>query len=390
MDANRVKLNLGAGETKIPDYVSIDRKLGTEVFPLAYEDGSVDEIRVSHVLEHFSHREAFGVVKHWVEKLRPGGRLRVAVPDFEYIAREYLRGEPIPSQLYMFGGQVDENDYHKSGFDSETLDEAMIAAGLERLHSWKSEIEDCASLPVSLNRAGYKPTAAAFDPKRIVALLSNPRYGPTMHYRCLWEAIGSLGINGVIAQGAYWHQVLSEQMEEAIADESIDFVITLDYDSIFKPQDIIELCRLARTYDGLDAVCAVQQRRRNDQPLFSTLPTEFDKVSGATFDRALTQVNSGHFGCTVFRADSLRSMSRPWMQPKPDDCGRWSDKSCDADVDFWKRWRGAGKSLYLANRVLVGHLDELIEWPGQDFKTVHQSVSDYLENGIPAEVQRCA
>lgn len=384
-----VKLNVGAGETEIPGYVPIDRKLGTEVFPLECEDGSVDEIRASHVLEHFSHRDAFGVVRHWVQKLRPGGYLRIAVPDFEYIARHYLDGEPIPSQVWMFGSHKDENDFHRAGFDRETLDEAMIDAGLERLHSWESEIRDCASLPVSLNRGGYKPTAASFDPKRIRVLLSNPRYGPTMHYRLLWEAITKTGIRGQIAQGAYWSQILSELMEAAIAKDSVDYVITLDYDSILRPEDLVELCRLVRTSDDVHAVCAVQQRRRNDHTLF-TLPGKAATTPAATFERYLTRVGSGHFGCTVFRAESLRTLARPWMLPRPDEAGRWTDESVDADVNFWERWQDSGRSLYLANRVVIGHLDEVIEWPGQDFRTVHQSISDYTENGPPAEVKRCA
>ena len=53
-----VKLNLGGGHQKIPGYTNLDRKLGSEVYPLDYEDGTVDEIRASHILEHFSHREA--------------------------------------------------------------------------------------------------------------------------------------------------------------------------------------------------------------------------------------------------------------------------------------------------------------------------------------------
>ena len=79
----KIKLNLGAGDIPIDGYISIDRKTGQEAYPLAYEDGSVDEIRASHILEHFGLREISAVLKNWWDKLKPGGLLKIAVPDFD-------------------------------------------------------------------------------------------------------------------------------------------------------------------------------------------------------------------------------------------------------------------------------------------------------------------
>ena len=42
-----------AGDVVLEGFTPIDRKLGSEVYPLNYKDGSVDEIYASHVLEHF-------------------------------------------------------------------------------------------------------------------------------------------------------------------------------------------------------------------------------------------------------------------------------------------------------------------------------------------------
>jgi len=49
------RLNLGAGDKPLDGYINLDRKTGQECFPLAYDDGSVDVIRASHILEHFPH-----------------------------------------------------------------------------------------------------------------------------------------------------------------------------------------------------------------------------------------------------------------------------------------------------------------------------------------------
>lgn len=76
------------------------------------------------------------------------------------------------------------------------------------------------------------------------------------------------------------------------------------------------------------------------------------------------------------------------MVPRPDSDGRWSDNKVDADIDFWFRWRDAGKTLYLANKVVVGHLEEVVSWPSRDFTPIHQSWNEYVEHGKPLEVAR--
>jgi hypothetical protein len=152
---DRLKLNLGAGNLELPGYVNIDRKTGQEAYPLSYTDGSVDEIRASHILEHFGLREAPVVLQHWVSKLRPGGILKVAVPDFAKICDVYKNGGDNTAG-YLCGGQIDENDYHKSIFDRISLTRMLEGAGLCDIQHWDSEIKDCASLPVSLNLQGAK------------------------------------------------------------------------------------------------------------------------------------------------------------------------------------------------------------------------------------------
>ena len=60
MTINKVKLNLGCGSKKLEGYINID-KYDTykpdiihdlEKFPYPFEDNSINEILLSHVLEH--------------------------------------------------------------------------------------------------------------------------------------------------------------------------------------------------------------------------------------------------------------------------------------------------------------------------------------------------
>ena len=153
-----VKLNLGGGLQKKAGYVNLDRKFGSEVYPLEYEDGSVDEIYASHVLEHFSHREAPHVLAHWVSKLKIGGKIRLAVPDFHWIIDNQTNRL---AEAYLMGGQVDDDDYHKSIWTEKKLREVMTYAGLTDIERWASDGTDCADLPVSLNLEGVRTVAQA-------------------------------------------------------------------------------------------------------------------------------------------------------------------------------------------------------------------------------------
>jgi predicted SAM-dependent methyltransferase len=152
------KLNLGAGNSPLGGYQNIDLKQGTSAYPLNYPDNSVQEIRASHLLEHFPRGQVADVLKEWVRVLKPGGELKIAVPDFDFIVKEYSNGhrhDPL-IEAYLFGGQVDADDYHKAFFNEDKLKRLLESAGLGNIERWQSEIQDCASLEVSLNLRGNK------------------------------------------------------------------------------------------------------------------------------------------------------------------------------------------------------------------------------------------
>jgi predicted SAM-dependent methyltransferase len=386
-----IRLNLGGGKLQIDGYTTIDRSVGTEVFPLAgYEDGSVDDIYASHVLEHFSHADVPKVLEHWCKKLKPGGRLRVAVPDLGWIADKYIKGEPINTVGFLMGAQTDENDYHKSIFDVEYLREKLINVGMERIGEFKSEYADCSALPVSLNLQAFKPTAVELVPGTVAALLSAPRFGSIMHFKHVGIALGLMRIPYYMAQGAYWHQVLSEQLEKLL-DSGAEYIITIDYDSVFGRDEVAELCRLSRACEDADAICALQMKRCSGHAMFGMLDSDGKprgRVNAADFDRNLTSIVSGHFGLTIFKVSSLKAFPRPWFASEPDHRGQWGEGSLHPDIWFWRSWLKHGNKLYLANRVPIGHMEEVIRWPSTTLKPIYQSPGDYNDNGIPAEVVR--
>lgn len=386
-----IRLNIGAGKTELDGFDPVDIKDGNQAYPLDYPDNSVDEIYASHQLEHFSHRLVPEVLKHWVSKLKPGGKLRVAVPDFRWVAQSYLENKPINAQGYVMGGHVDDNDRHGALFDRESLAELMMAAGVEQIHVWEPEIKDCSALPVSLNLAGYKPISDIKRCESTIAVLSAPRFGPMLHMRISADAFHNTRVRYVVAQGVYWHQVLCEAMESLIAnEEAFRYVITADYDSIFTGMDVLMLYRLMEIYSEADSICGMQSKRQDTNAMLCNLLAENGKARTEIptielLSKHLTPILTGHFGLTIFRADALRNHPRPWMVAEPNADNRWGQHRRDADMDFWKRWLGAGRKAFMANRVVLGHMEEVIAWPGHNMAPIYQHVKDFATKGKPPE-----
>jgi predicted SAM-dependent methyltransferase len=95
--SNMKRLNIGCGPHFHPDWVNIDLiSPDPQVIQhdlrrgLPLEDDSFDAVYHSHVLEHFHPGDAEQLLRECCRVLRPGGILRVVVPDLEAIAREYL------------------------------------------------------------------------------------------------------------------------------------------------------------------------------------------------------------------------------------------------------------------------------------------------------------
>lgn len=91
-------LNLGCGQKYHKDWVNIDFVSNSEevvqhnlLTGIPIGDNDVDVVYHSHVLEHFSKGDAFHFMEECFRVLNINGIIRIAVPDLETIAKEYLR-----------------------------------------------------------------------------------------------------------------------------------------------------------------------------------------------------------------------------------------------------------------------------------------------------------
>lgn len=383
-----MKLNLGGGNVVIEGFENVDRNNGKEVYPLAVEDNTVDEIRASHILEHFSYNEAFKVLKHWWTKLKPGGTIKIAVPDLEKLIAMYQDKEaPNRGKLlqYIHGGQLDSNDIHKCSFDKGTLVEMMTKAGFADVEEWHDDIIDCAKLPISLNLTGTKVETAKVT-ATIGAVMSMPRLAFTDNMHCAMKALFPLHISLFRGSGVFWGQVLTRMILELIEKEDPDWILTIDYDTWFTKQHILGLGQILAENPDVDAVVPLQVIRQGVTPLVGlrnedgSVKTEA-KIS--EFEGDVTKIGTGHFGLTLFRASVFKKMTHPWLVGVPNKEGKWGDGRLDEDIYFWNKFEAEGFNAVLANKIPIGHLQMMCTWPGKmedNWKPIHCFTPD-VESG---------
>lgn len=192
-----MKLHLGCGKRYIPGFLHIDlanfphidyrRNVGDlSIFPANH----VDLIYASHVLEYFDRQEAVGVLKEWFRVLKPGGTLRLAVPDFEALIKVYEMDRDlhkILGPLYgrlIVSGESNTIFYHKTVYDFDSLKTLLESVGFTDVHryDWRETIHrdyddhSQAYIPhmdkehgllISLNVEAVKATAPCPPPSEI-------------------------------------------------------------------------------------------------------------------------------------------------------------------------------------------------------------------------------
>ena len=151
------RLHLGCGVKYIPGFFHVDALS----FPHIDHQGPVDDLPyiasdsvellyACHLLEHFGRNEIDAVLTEWLRVLKPGGVLRIAVPDFGACAQLYVAGK-LPNGLpdvlgLLMGGQRDQYDFHKMAFDERSLTDRLKRLGFSSVRRWDWRTTEHASL----------------------------------------------------------------------------------------------------------------------------------------------------------------------------------------------------------------------------------------------------
>lgn len=155
-----MKVNLGCGPLREPGEIGVDLDpkaagcdIAADLLALPFADGTVEQARLSHVLEHFPYRLAPTVLLEVARILEPGGRIIVGVPDMLGTCRAYISVHEDPdagkaarlsskmiAQRHLYGGQFHEGQDHLAGWDEETLTDLLDACGFREI-SIKMDVE---------------------------------------------------------------------------------------------------------------------------------------------------------------------------------------------------------------------------------------------------------
>jgi hypothetical protein len=79
-------------------------------------------------------------MRRWNEVLKPGGVLRISVPDLEAVFAAYFYHKDLRLlQNFLYGSQKHPYDFHYTGWDFQTMKEDLEAAGFVnvRRYDWQ-------------------------------------------------------------------------------------------------------------------------------------------------------------------------------------------------------------------------------------------------------------
>ena len=145
----KIKINMGCGERNFgEDWVHIDQAdyphiNEKNIFNFSYDN--VDLIYASHLISYFDFDTAKNLLKYWRSKLKEGGILRLAVPNFEEIAKLYLKGYKLENFVGPLYGKMNMNEdliFHKFCYDELLLTKLLDNLNFKNIRRWDHRLVD--------------------------------------------------------------------------------------------------------------------------------------------------------------------------------------------------------------------------------------------------------
>ena len=149
-----LKLHIGCGEVYLNNWINIDFESPKADLihdlrkPLPYENGSVDLIHNEHFIEHLTAEEGVEFLKDMHRIIKPGGVIRIATPDLDYLAFKYWFGWKKQDWIENYGyshiqtkaemmNAVFHYWGHKWLYNFEELNRRLTEAGFKKIQRVK-------------------------------------------------------------------------------------------------------------------------------------------------------------------------------------------------------------------------------------------------------------
>lgn len=243
-------------------------------------------------------------------------------------------------------------------------------------------------VPAEVKEQAY--TEKILKKTNIMAVMSVPRFGLEDTSSAILESLRPLQIPLLKVWGVFWGQSLERGFQTQI-DNGAEIILVIDNDTVYKKEDLQELIALMEENPQADAIVALQLGRQGKGALCSIRSKTGQRIINVPhekFNDDLTQIATGNFGLTLIRTEALMKMQHPWFLAQPDKDGQWGRDRTDADIYFWRKFAATGNRAYLANHVVIGHIEEVVTWPDKNMNPIYQVLPDWRKDGKPKNVWR--
>jgi predicted SAM-dependent methyltransferase len=141
-----VNLHLGCGSINHPKFINIDGRPAPHIHYIRpiddlspFDKQTVNLIYACHCLEHFSYRDIPQVLMEWHRVLKPGGILRLSVPDIDCFFHIYQAENRDLEDIIglVMGGQDYAFNFHKAIFNAASLEKFLREAGFKEVRPWQ-------------------------------------------------------------------------------------------------------------------------------------------------------------------------------------------------------------------------------------------------------------
>ncbi|WP_428304432.1 class I SAM-dependent methyltransferase [Lacipirellula sp.] len=146
------RLHIGCGKVHFPGWVNVDRDPMSEIVDVSWDlrhslpihDGTVEYIFHEHFMEHLTVEEGLALSRECRRMLKPGGILRIGMPDLADVVRQYAENDWRLPWMKKYGYEHIQTRAeniniafreweHKWLYDREELHRRLCEAGFETI-----------------------------------------------------------------------------------------------------------------------------------------------------------------------------------------------------------------------------------------------------------------